>query len=190
MRKKLTDRTAFRKYLPWGVPCRRALAAVWLPIHNRCLSDSQFFLLFGYHPLAGLAFPMNNKIISLMDARHSVPPLVPAGAPVADVRGRHMRDLRISITDRCNFRCTYCMPKKVFGRDYPFLPRAEILSFDEIVRVARIFAARGVGKVRLTGGEPLLRPRPGTDADHQWLAAREKGTEPARCWSSAHHGQP
>jgi len=100
---------------------------------------------------------MNNKIISLMDARHSVPPLVPAGAPVADVRGRHMRDLRISITDRCNFRCTYCMPKKVFGRDYPFLPRAEILSFDEIVRVARIFAARGVGKVRLTGGEPLLR---------------------------------
>ena len=74
-----------------------------------------------------------------------------------DVRGRMMRDLRISVTDRCNFRCTYCMPKTVFGRDYPFLPRAEILSFDEIVRVARIFAGLGVRKIRLTGGEPLLR---------------------------------
>lgn len=68
-----------------------------------------------------------------------------------------MRDLRISVTDRCNFRCVYCMPKTVFGRDYPFLPRAELLSFEEIVRVARIFAARGVQKIRLTGGEPLLR---------------------------------
>jgi cyclic pyranopterin phosphate synthase len=68
-----------------------------------------------------------------------------------------MRDLRISVTDRCNFRCTYCMPKTVFGRDYPFLPRAEILGFDEIVRVARIFSGLGVRKIRLTGGEPLLR---------------------------------
>ncbi len=74
-----------------------------------------------------------------------------------DVRGRHMHDLRISVTDRCNFRCAYCMPKTVFGRDYPFLPRAEILTFDEIVRAARIFARLGVRKVRLTGGEPLLR---------------------------------
>jgi cyclic pyranopterin phosphate synthase len=78
------------------------------------------------------------------------------GVP-GDVRGRFMRDLRISITDRCNFRCTYCMPKTVFGRDYPFLPRSEILSFDEIVRVARIFRLLGVEKIRLTGGEPLLR---------------------------------
>lgn len=70
---------------------------------------------------------------------------------------RPLRDLRISVTDRCNFRCTYCMPKEVFGRDYAFLPRAEILSFEEIARLARIFVSLGVEKVRLTGGEPLLR---------------------------------
>lgn len=74
-----------------------------------------------------------------------------------DALGRPVRDLRISITDRCNFRCVYCMPKTVFGRDYPFLPRAELLSFEEIARIARLFAARGVRKIRLTGGEPLLR---------------------------------
>jgi len=74
-----------------------------------------------------------------------------------DRLGRPVRDLRISITDRCNFRCVYCMPKTVFGRDYPFLPRADLLSFEEIVRVARRFAACGVRKIRLTGGEPLLR---------------------------------
>jgi cyclic pyranopterin phosphate synthase len=68
-----------------------------------------------------------------------------------------MRDLRISVTDRCNFRCTYCMPREVFGRDYEFLPRSEVLSFEEIARVARVFANLGVEKLRLTGGEPLLR---------------------------------
>lgn len=77
--------------------------------------------------------------------------------PLLDSLGRPVRDLRISITDRCNFRCVYCMPKTVFGRDYPFLPRAELLSFEEIARIARLFAARGVQKLRLTGGEPLLR---------------------------------
>jgi cyclic pyranopterin phosphate synthase len=74
-----------------------------------------------------------------------------------DTLGRPVRDLRISVTDRCNFRCVYCMPKTVFGRDYPFLPRVDLLSFEEIARVARVFAARGVKKIRLTGGEPLLR---------------------------------
>jgi len=74
-----------------------------------------------------------------------------------DTRSRPMRDLRISLTDRCNFRCVYCMPKTVFGRDYPFLPRTELLSFEEIARLARIFASLGVEKIRLTGGEPLLR---------------------------------
>jgi cyclic pyranopterin phosphate synthase len=68
-----------------------------------------------------------------------------------------MHDLRISVTDRCNFRCVYCMPKTVFGRDYPFLPRQEILTYEEIVRLARLFAAQGIAKIRLTGGEPLLR---------------------------------
>ena len=68
-----------------------------------------------------------------------------------------MRDLRISVTDRCNFRCTYCMPKEIFGRDYAFLPRDQILTFEEIERVARAFVANGVEKLRITGGEPLVR---------------------------------
>jgi len=76
---------------------------------------------------------------------------------ITDVRGRPLRDLRISVTDRCNFRCVYCMPKEIFGRDFAFLPRDELLSFDEITRIARIAAAHGVEKLRLTGGEPLLR---------------------------------
>ncbi|MHB8643558.1 MAG: GTP 3',8-cyclase MoaA [Gaiellaceae bacterium] len=74
-----------------------------------------------------------------------------------DVLGRPLHDLRISITDRCNFRCVYCMPKEVFGRDYEFLPRAQLLSFEEIERLARAFAANGVRKLRITGGEPLVR---------------------------------
>ncbi len=76
---------------------------------------------------------------------------------VLDARGRPLRDLRISVTDRCNFRCVYCMPKEVFGRAFEFLPAASLLSFDEIERLARIAAQHGVQKVRLTGGEPLLR---------------------------------
>jgi cyclic pyranopterin phosphate synthase len=71
--------------------------------------------------------------------------------------GRPLHDLRISVTDRCNFRCVYCMPKEVFGRDYAFLPRAELLTFEEIHRVARIFVGMGVRKIRITGGEPLVR---------------------------------
>lgn len=74
-----------------------------------------------------------------------------------DTLGRPLRDLRISVTDRCNFRCTYCMPKEVFGRDYAFLPRDQVLSFEEIERVARSFVALGVEKLRITGGEPLVR---------------------------------
>jgi GTP 3',8-cyclase len=106
------------------------------------------------------------RIIPLADARHfrsdSVPaahaalPVTPTGE-LPDSRGRFLRDLRISVTDRCNFRCVYCMPKEVFGRDYPFLPHTELLTFEEIVRLARIFKAHGVEKIRLTGGEPLLR---------------------------------
>ena len=74
-----------------------------------------------------------------------------------DTLGRAMRDLRISVTDRCNFRCTYCMPKEIFGKDYAFLPRDQILSFEEIERLARAFVAGGVEKLRITGGEPLVR---------------------------------
>jgi GTP 3',8-cyclase len=77
--------------------------------------------------------------------------------PVLDTRSRPLRDLRISVTDRCDFRCVYCMPKEVFGRDFQFLRRSELLTFEEIARVARIGAGLGVRKLRLTGGEPLLR---------------------------------
>src|SRR5215471_7227670 len=80
-----------------------------------------------------------------------------ADVPVADTLGRPVRDLRISVTDRCQFRCTYCMPREVFGRDFAFLPREQLLTFEELTRVAAIFAGLGVRKLRLTGGEPLLR---------------------------------
>jgi cyclic pyranopterin phosphate synthase len=74
-----------------------------------------------------------------------------------DALHRPLRDLRVSITDRCNFRCVYCMPKEVYGRDYAFLPRRDLLTFEEIARLARVFAGLGVAKIRLTGGEPLIR---------------------------------
>lgn len=76
---------------------------------------------------------------------------------ITDKLGRPIRDLRISVTDRCNFRCSYCMPKEIFGDDYVFLPKSELLSFEEMVRFARIFASLGVKKLRITGGEPLMR---------------------------------
>ena len=78
------------------------------------------------------------------------------GTPV-DNLGRPVRDLRISVTDRCNFRCRYCMPREIFGADYRFLPRSDLLTFEEITRLAGLFTGLGVRKVRLTGGEPLLR---------------------------------
>ena len=74
-----------------------------------------------------------------------------------DTFGRPLRDLRISVTDRCNFRCTYCMPKEVYGRDHRFLERRELLTFEEIARVARVFVSLGTRKIRITGGEPLVR---------------------------------
>ncbi len=77
--------------------------------------------------------------------------------PARDVLNRPLRDLRVSVTDRCNLRCQYCMPREVFGPDYEFLPRKELLTFEEIVRLTRVFARLGVRKVRITGGEPLLR---------------------------------
>ena len=80
----------------------------------------------------------------------------PTGNPT-DTLGRPVRDLRISVTDRCNFRCTYCMPKEIFNSSFQYLQRSELLSFEEIERVAKCFAQKGVTKIRLTGGEPLLR---------------------------------
>ena len=107
--------------------------------------------------------PINPAIIPIADLRYraSVPTVVamptPASGWLADRLGRPLRDLRISVTDRCNFRCSYCMPKQVFDRDYAFLPQSSLLSFEEITRLARLFVAHGMQKIRLTGGEPLLR---------------------------------
>lgn len=103
------------------------------------------------------------KVVPIRWQPPPLPPMMPPGSvgldrgPLADRRNRPLTDLRISVTDRCNFRCGYCMPKQVFGPDHAFLPHREILSFEEITRLARIFADLGVRKIRLTGGEPLLR---------------------------------
>jgi cyclic pyranopterin phosphate synthase len=85
------------------------------------------------------------------------PAIEPTARAVEDLLGRPLHDLRISVTDRCNFRCTYCMPKEIFGPDFAFLPKSEVLSFEEIERVARAFVELGVEKLRITGGEPLVR---------------------------------
>ena len=103
---------------------------------------------------------MSRRIIPVADVS-AVPDISgPAHAPrgqLSDALARPLRDLRISVTDRCNFRCVYCMPRAVFDKDYPFLPHSALLTFEEIERLARIFVAHGVEKIRLTGGEPLLR---------------------------------
>jgi len=102
-------------------------------------------------------------VIPIAEHRYdALPPPLPdapleASGRLLDTRGRALHDLRISVTDRCNFRCTYCMPKSVFSADYAFLPQSSLLSFEEITRAVRLFVAHGVEKVRLTGGEPLLR---------------------------------
>src|SRR5487761_2300802 len=103
---------------------------------------------------------MTERVIALVDAgRHKPlpPPAALVAGPARDKLGRALRDLRISVTDRCNFRCVYCMPKEVFGKDYPYLAHSQLLSFEEITRLAKIFVDRGIEKIRLTGGEPLLR---------------------------------
>ena len=109
-----------------------------------------------------LAITMSQRdtIIPIADVRSlriPLPKLAAQGKAPADSRGRPIRDLRISVTDRCNFRCTYCMPKEIFDANHEFLPHDELLTFEEIVRVARIARDLGVEKIRLTGGEPLLR---------------------------------
>jgi GTP 3',8-cyclase len=106
---------------------------------------------------------MADKVIAVADHRYRASlPIVPAQlvAPSGELRDslhRPLGDLRISVTDRCNFRCSYCMPKEVFDRHYAFLPQSSLLSFEEITRLAALFVAHGVRKIRLTGGEPLLR---------------------------------
>lgn len=108
-----------------------------------------------------------SRVLPLIDLRRSAKtaPAValtasasmPANGLLSDTLGRQLRDLRISVTDRCNFRCSYCMPKEIFDKDYPYLPHSSLLSFEEITRIAQQFVNHGVQKIRLTGGEPLLR---------------------------------
>src|SRR5689334_5550446 len=98
---------------------------------------------------------MTPKVFPILAARRPARPF--EGGPLADTRGRPMRDLRISVTDRCNFRCVYCMPREIFDAHHKFLPHSAILSFEEVARLARIFVGLGVTKLRLTGGEPLVR---------------------------------
>ena len=106
---------------------------------------------------------MSERVIPLVDQRlRALPAEVPPQAVastglLSDARGRALHDLRISVTDRCNFRCNYCMPKEVFNKDYAYLPHGELLNFEEITRLAKVFVGHGVRKIRLTGGEPLLR---------------------------------
>jgi cyclic pyranopterin phosphate synthase len=106
---------------------------------------------------------MSHRVIPLIDQRSLGQKTLPPAQAIAvtgrlqDQRGRPLRDLRISVTDRCNFRCSYCMPKSIFDKDHAYLPHSALLSFEEITRVARQFVAHGVQKIRLTGGEPLLR---------------------------------
>ena len=98
---------------------------------------------------------MTQKVFPIRSSRSPAP--VHDGRSLADTLGRGLRDLRISVTDRCNFRCVYCMPRETFDHDFKFLPHEEILSFEEIARLTRIFGGLGVKKVRITGGEPLVR---------------------------------
>ncbi|HET9734900.1 MAG TPA: GTP 3',8-cyclase MoaA [Burkholderiales bacterium] len=98
---------------------------------------------------------MTQKVFPIRSTRAPAPAY--DGQPLADTLGRNLRDLRISVTDRCNFRCVYCMPREMFDHDFKFVAHEEILSFEEIARLARLFAGLGVKKIRLTGGEPLVR---------------------------------
>lgn len=119
----------------------------------------------GHNPISIDPAAVRPRVIPLIDARAGsamaqrldTSALVLPGGSLLDRLHRPLTDLRISVTDRCNFRCSYCMPKEVFDKDYRYLPHSALLSFEEITRLARISASQGVSKIRLTGGEPLLR---------------------------------
>ena len=107
--------------------------------------------------MPGIVPPMEPTVAPTTPAAASTPAAGAGGLPVNDRLGRPVEDLRVSLTDRCNLRCTYCMPREMFGPDHAFLPRHELLSFEELTRVLTAFVGLGVSKLRLTGGEPLLR---------------------------------
>jgi cyclic pyranopterin phosphate synthase len=131
--------------------------------------------------MAEKAIPITSMVIPIRvdEGKGLAPPigkqLLTPHDHTQDTRGRTLRDLRISVTDRCNFRCTYCMPKEVFDQNYPYLAHKELLSFEEITRLTTIFSSLGVEKIRLTGGEPLLRKN--LEVLIQMLAAIRTPTE-------------
>jgi cyclic pyranopterin phosphate synthase len=120
-------------------------------LHNRIpkSGDNQLVMLEKIIPVADIRYASR---IPVIPGR-----LSPPTGLLSDTLARPLRDLRISVTDRCNFRCSYCMPSEVFNKDYAFLPQTSLLSFEEMTRLVKIFVAHGVEKIRLTGGEPLLR---------------------------------
>ena len=148
-----------------GTHQREGLARSGL-VQSRALACAVTGLVVSYSVticLSAVTDVMTEKIIPLTDFRNltaapAVPQLLEAPSGLLrDALGRQLHDLRISVTDRCNFRCVYCMPKEVFDKNYSFLPQTALLSFEEITRIVRLFVAHGVEKIRLTGGEPLLR---------------------------------
>src|SRR6478672_6791934 len=166
----------------FGTACRtslehtRTLADIALPVlprvgAGRRVRDNRSAAARPPPVLGGSQIPDSKVVIALpacvpaaiMRVLMSAPDSTLRGSEAApepvlrDAAGRPLRDLRLSVTDRCNFRCVYCMPKEVFGNDYAFLERKELLTFEEIARLARIFHRLGIQKIRLTGGEPLVR---------------------------------
>ena len=149
----------------FALPERADSAGPLLPLHNSDMTERIPSTTQATLPVATGA--ANARVIPLIDQRIAElsagkrPRLlttpIPATGLLSDRLGRPLRDLRISVTDRCNFRCNYCMPKEVFDKNYAYLPQSSLLSFEEITRIARLFVAHGVQKIRLTGGEPLLR---------------------------------
>jgi GTP 3',8-cyclase len=147
----LPDDAALRAEL--CAPRWTALASNVIQVESR----EEIVRRLGHSPDAGTAVVLAFAPVGLVDRRRSRPVVYHIAMALTDTLDRPLRDLRISVTDRCNFRCTYCMPREVFGPGFRFLPRADLLTFEELTRLARLFVAHGVEKIRLTGGEPLLR---------------------------------
>ena len=137
-------------HVPKSGHCRRNTPALIFTKVDRFMTETHTHRVIPLQDLRpdSLALPL-----AALDAKARIQP----DGLLADTRGRALRDLRISVTDRCNFRCNYCMPKEIFDKDYAYLPHTALLSFEEITRLAHQFIAHGVQKIRLTGGEPLLR---------------------------------
>jgi len=137
-------------HVPKSGQCQRNIPALIFTKIDRLMTETHTHRVIPLQDLRPASLPLP---LATLDAKARIQP----NGLLADTRGRALRDLRISVTDRCNFRCNYCMPKEIFDKDYAYLPHTALLSFEEITRLAHQFIAHGVQKIRLTGGEPLLR---------------------------------